>query len=300
MSFRSSRLLRLALAFNLAFSTLCGLSVLVLGPAAVGAALGPFPGWFMAGLGIGLLGFAALIGFALWRLRVGLALLISGLDVLWVIGTLPMAIVPGFLTSQGQLVVAGVAAVVGLACILQLAGIRALLRDPKGAPNTFKHCVRLTSGADPDTLWPVIRDLGSIARYGTGLKSSRLEGAEEPAPGAVRVCTNHNDQSWAEEVVSLDDATRSFVLRFRAEAEDFPFPFAAMTGGWSVSPAPEGSVVDIWWTVRPKHRHLGWLLLAVATIPLDRDIRHLVAAMEAGGASTSRTAAVSLPAFAYC
>ncbi|MEQ9314830.1 MAG: SRPBCC family protein [Henriciella sp.] len=300
MTPRSSRLLRLALSFNLAFSTLCGLAMLAVGPAATGAALGPFPDWFMVGLGIGLLGFAALIGFALWRLRVGLALLISAMDVLWVITTLPMAMFPGFLTSQGQLVVTGVAAVVVLAATLQLAGIRAMLRDPEGAPNTFKHCVRLTSGAEPDTLWQVIRDLGSIARYGTGLKSSRLEGAEEPGPGAVRGCTNHNDQSWAEEVVSLDDAERSFVLRFRAEAEDFPFPFAAMSGGWSVSPARGGSVVDVWWTVRPKQRYVGWLLLAVATIPLDRDIRQLVAAMAAGGASSSRPAGASLPALAYC
>jgi len=300
MSLRSSRLLSLALSFNLAFSTLCGLAILAVGPASTGAVLGPFPGWFMAGLGVGLLGFATLIGFALWRLRVGMALLISGMDVLWVIATLPMAFIPGFLTAEGQLVVAGVAAVVGLAGILQLAGIRTMLRDPGGSPNTFKHCVRLTSRAKPDTLWPVIRDLGSIARYGTGLKSSRLEGAEEPAPGAVRVCTNHSNQSWAEEVISLDDATRSFVLRFRAEAEDFPFPFAAMSGGWSVNPAHDGSLVDIWWTVRPKQRYLGWLLLAVATIPLDRDIRHLVAAMEAGGASRSRAATPSLPALAYC
>lgn len=300
MSSRSSCLLRLALSFNLAFSTLCGLTVLLAGPAVIGATLGPFPGWFMAGLGFGLLGFAALIGFTLWRLRVALALLISGMDVLWVIATLPIVAVPGVLTGKGQIVVAGVAAIVVLAGVLQLAGIRAMLRDPNGAPNMFRHCVRLRSGATPDKLWPVIRDLGSIARYSTGLKSSRLQGGEEPAPGAVRVCTNLKDQSWAEEVVSLDDDMRSLALRFRAEAEDFPFPFAAMTGGWSVSPAREGSVVDIWWTVRPKRRHLGWLLLAAATIPLDRDIRRLVAAMEAGGAREWRTTAVDLPALVYC
>lgn len=284
MSSRPSLPLRLALSFNLAFSTLCGATVLLVGPAVTGATLGPFPGWFMAGLGLGLLGFAALIGFTLWRLRVALALLISGMDLLWVISTLPMVAFPNFLTGEGQIVVAGVAAIVGLAGVLQLAGIRVMLRDPNGAPNTFKHCVRLASSATPNKLWEMLRDLGSIARYSKGLKSSRLERGDDPAPGAVRVCTNLNNQSWAEEVVSLDDDRRSLVLRFRAEAEDFPFPFAAMTGGWSVSPASEGSVVDVWWTVRPKQRHLGWLLLAVATIPLDIDIRRLVAAMEAGGA----------------
>jgi len=300
MSPRPSRLLRLALLFNLVFSALCGLTVLGAGPAAVGAALGPFPGWFMAGLGVGLLGFAALIGFAVWQRRIGLALLISGLDLLWVIATLPLGVIPGFLSGQGQVVVIGVAAIVGLACLLQLAGIRAMLRNPAGAPDSFRHCVRLSSPAAPDALWPVIRDLGAISRYSTSLKSSRLEGGAHAAPGVVRVCTNQNDQSWAEEVVSIDDTTRSFVLRFRTEAEDFPFPFAAMTGGWSVKPAPHGSDVDIWWTVRPRHRRFGWLLLALATIPLDRDIRRLVAAMAQGGTDRPGRPMSRLPALAYC
>lgn len=300
MSLGSSLFLRLALSFNLAFSTFCGLAVLLTGSTTVGAALGPFPGWLMSGLGIGLLGFAALIGFALWRLRVALALLISGLDVLWVFSTLLMTLVPGLLTSEGQVAVIGVAAVVALACILQLAGIRAMLRDPDGPPNTFKHCVRLTSNAAPDALWRVIRDLGSISRYSAALKSSRLEGGESPAPGVVRVCTNLKNQNWSEEVVFIDDDARSLVLRFRTEAEDFPFPFTAMNGGWSVSSTEQGSILDIWWAVSPKHRNLGWLLFAVATISLDRDMPHLVAAMEVGGIELSRKAAVPLPKLAYC
>ena len=295
---RSSRLLRLALNCNLVFSALCGLAILIW--PAIGPALGPLPGWLMTALGVGLLGFAVLISAVLWRLRVGMALLISVMDFLWVISTLPLAIIPGFLTNQGQVVVVSVAAIVGLWGILQLAGIRAMLRDPNGTANRFKHCVRLTSGATPDKLWPVIRDMGSISRYSSALKSSWLEGGDGPAPGVVRVCTNPNDQSWAEEVVSIDDDARSLVLRFRVEAEDFPFPFAAMTGGWLVSPAPEGSVVDIWWTVRPRQRHLGWLLLAVATIPLDRDMPRLIAAMEAGGEDACKRAATGLPALGYC
>jgi len=295
---RSSRLLRFALSCNLVFSALCGLAVLIW--PSIGPALGPLPGWLMTSLGVGLLGFAALIGAVLWRLRVGAALLISVMDFLWVISTLPLAIIPSFLTSQGQIVVVSVATIVALWCLLQLAGIRAMLRDPNGTANSFKHCVRLTSGATPDKLWPVIRDLGSISRYSSALKSSRLEGGDRPAPGVVRVCTNPKDQSWAEEVVSIDDDARSLVLRFRVEAEDFPFPFAAMSGGWLVSPAIEGSVVDVWWTVRPKQRHLGWLLLAVATIPLDRDMPRLVAAMEAGGVDASRKAATAMPALGYC
>jgi len=300
MPSESSRALRLALYFNLVFSALCGLVVLLAGPADVGEMLGPFPGWFMTGLGIGLLGFAALIGLVAWRLRIGLALIISGLDILWVVSTLPLVALPDFLTRQGQVVVVSVAAVVTLASVLRLAGARKMLRDPDGTPNSYKHCVRLESGVSPDTLWPVIRDLGSISRYSSALKSSRLEGGEPAAPGAVRVCTNPKEQTWSEEVVSLDDDARSLVLRFRTEAEDFPFPFAAMRGGWSVGKSQGGSQVEIWWTVRPKYRHFGWLLLAIATVQLDRDMPRLVAAMEAGGVEASRTGSTTLPALAYC
>lgn len=296
----SSRFLRLALGFNLVFSTLCGLAILIVGPTATGAALGPFPGWFMAALGVGLLGFAALIGGVLWRLRIAMALLISAMDVLWVISTLPLVVLPGFLSGTGQAVVAGVAVIVALACILQLAGVKRLLQDPDGASGTFRHCIRLTSGAAPDRLWAVIRDLGSIARYSNSLKSSRLEGGTQAAPGVVRVCTNPKDQSWSEEVVAFDDGAREIVLRFLTEADNFPFPFASMRGGWRVSPAPRGSTVDIWWSVVPRNRRLGWVMLALATIALDRDMPRLIAAMEAGGASPSRRAAASLPGLAYC
>ncbi len=295
---RSSRPLRLALFFNLTLSALCGLALLMEGPA-IGAMLGPFPSWLMTALGAGLLGFAALIGATLRHLRVGLGLLISGLDLLWVVSTLPMAVIPGLLTSQGQVVVVAVAAMVGLAGLLQLTGIRAMLRAPDGSAGTYRHCVRLTSGASPGKLWSVIRDLGSISRYASGLKSSRLEGADGPEPGAVRICTNLKEQSWAEELVSIDDDTRSIEIRFRAEADDFPFPFAAMSGGWSVGPAEGGSTVEVWWTVRPRQRHFGWLLLAIATIPIDSEIRRLIAAMEAGGADMSRRTA-GLPALTYC
>lgn len=300
MSPKSARPLRLALSFNLVFSASCGLAVLLAGPAAVGAALGPFPGWLMTGLGVGLIGFAALIGVALWRLRVAWALVISGLDLLWVISTLPLVAIPRFLTGDGQLVVAGVAAVVALACILQLVGLRAMLRDPDRAPNTFRHCVRLTSRAAPDTLWPVIRDLGAISRYSAALTSSRLDGGDRAAPGVVRVCTNPTGQTWSEEVVSIDDDARSLVLRFRTEATDFPLPFAAMSGGWSVEGTRAGSIVDIWWTVRPENRRVGWMLFAAMAIQLDRDMPRVVAAMAAGGADQSQTAPRGLPTLAYC
>lgn len=296
----TTRPLRAALAANLGFSTLCALALIVAGPD-IARGIGALPAWLMTALGIGLLGFAASIAAVLARLRVGLALLISGLDLLWVAATLPLIAVPGLLTTQGKVVVVVVAAIVGLLGMLQLRGIRTILAAGQDGEGTYRHCVKLQSHASPDALWATIRDLGAISHYSTGLRSSRLEGDAEPAPGAVRVCTNLRDQSWAEEVVSMDDSARAVVLRFRTEAEDFPFPFDKMVGGWTVKPAAHGaSTVEIWWTVHPKARRLGWVILALMTVFLDRDLRRIVAAMEAGDASRSTTPAARLPALGYC
>ena len=290
--------LRQALAGNLTFSALCGLALLIDGPG-IAAAIGALPGWVMTGLGFGLLGFALAIGLVLAHLRVGWALAITALDALWVVATLPLIAVPDLLTAQGKAVVASVAAVVALFGFLQARGIR--LRLASGAEDgTYRHCVRLTTEAEPATLWAAIRDLGGIARYSDTLASSKLLDGAVPGPGAVRQCTNRQGQSWREEVISLDDGARQMALRFRTEAPDFPFPFAQMVGGWSVSGATGGGAsVEIWWTIRPSRR-FGWLVLALMTLPLDRDIRRLVAAMSGGKAARPGRPVGPLPALSAC
>jgi len=199
-----------------------------------------------------------------------------------------LTLVPGLLTPTGVALVLALAAVVGTLGVLQLLGIHAILAA--GAePGRYRHCIRLRSSAEPERLWRVIRDLGAISRYSPGLSSSYLEGAGVVEKGAVRVCTNTRDQRWEEEVIDVDDTARSVVLRFRCDAEDFPFPLTAVTGGWSVTRDPRGDAqVDVWWIVTPKQRRFGWLVVALMTMALDRDLPRVVAAMEA--AATDRRA----------
>jgi hypothetical protein len=295
-----TRPLRAALAANLIFSTACAVALLVAGPD-IARAMGALPGWAMTGLGAMLLAFAACIGLVLWRLRIGFALLISVLDFLWVATTLPLVLVPDLLSLEGKIVVIFVAAAVGLFGLLQARGIRAMLGAGREGDSVYRHCVKLDSPASPEILWRAVRDLGGIARHAPGLKSSRITDGTEPAPGATRVCEDHQGRRWEEEVVSLDDATRSVELRFKTEAEGFPFPFDSMRGGWTVHPnAMGGSAIEVWWTVRPRARRLGWMLLALMAIPLDRDIRRIVASMESDGSTDSNRAARRLPGFSYC
>jgi len=295
----SAILLRVALGLNLALSMTCGLAALVFAPS-IAEMTGAGPSWVISGIGVGLLVFSTGIAWTLVRLRIGQALLVSAFDLLWVLATLPLPFVPGFLTPVGATLVLIIAMAVGMLGVLQLAGVRVLLTEGT-EPGHYRHCIRVRSLSDPEKLWQVIRDLGAMSRYSAGLSASRLEGGSEVAPGSVRVCTNTQGQSWAEEVERLDDGARSVFLRFRSEADDFPFPLAALSGGWAVTPdTPDGAFVDVWWSVTPKQRRFGWLIVALMTISLDRDVPKIVAAMEAEAMGERVSLAARRPALAYC
>ena len=293
-------LLKWALGLNFALSTVSGLAA-TFASTTLSTVTGLGPTWLITAIGLGLLVFAAGIGWTLLRLRIGRALIISALDLLWVVGTLPLPLIPGLLTSAGVMLVYVLAAIVGMLGVLQLFGIRAMLKEGAG-PGCYRHCIRVASAADPDKLWPIVRNLGAMSRYSAGLSASRLEGGAEPAPGMARVCTDHKGQSWAEEVKRLDDTERLVLLRFRSEAEDFPFPLAELYGGWHVQAnAKGGSAVDIWWIVRPNQPRLGWLIVALMTMTLDRDVPKIVAAMEADAMGTGLPLRrVQWSSLAYC
>ncbi|MGF1463818.1 MAG: SRPBCC family protein [Maricaulaceae bacterium] len=299
MTPKSATLLRAALSANCLFSLATGLIAILAAPA-VATSLGLGSVGLIQVLGWGLALFSAGIAWTLARLRLGQAVLISMLDGLWVVTTAPLTLLPGWLSPTGAGWVLVLAALVALLAGLQLLGVRRVLRS--GAPRgQYRHCVRVESTAEADALWRIVRDVPNIARYSAGLSASRLEAGQDPAPGAVRVCADIKGRQWAEEIVSLDDASRAIAFRFRAEAADFPFPFTAMTGGWSVTPSPHGGAyVDIWWIVTPKARRLGWLVVTLMTVALDTDLPRIVAAMEAAARGEPAPSSHRRPALGYC
>lgn len=272
-------ILRVALTANLLFS-LASAFVFLFGAEAFGARLGAVPVWLLQAVGVGLFGFVGLIAYALARLRIGWALLISALDIGWVVGTVPLVLVPGLLTPWGQTTTLGVAACVGLFSLGQLFGIYHTLKDRTAGPGHYRHCVRVPVSANADAMWRVVADLGAMRRYSAGLSDSQMLTGDDVSLGSVRRCTDHQGQSWQEEVAKWRPEARKVVLRFRTEEPDFPFPFDTMVGGWTVSPAGDGTLVDIWWTVVPQSRLFGWLIMALMTVPLDRDVPKIVGRME--------------------
>jgi hypothetical protein len=271
--------LRTALTANLLFS-LATAVVFLFGADALGARLGSVPVWLLQAVGVGLVGFVGVIAYALARLRIGWGLFISVLDIGWVASTVPLVLVPGLLTPWGQAATLGVAACVALFAIGQLFGVYHALKDRAGGPGTYRHCVRLPVSASADAMWQVIADLGAMRRYSAGLSDSKMLTEGDVTLGSVRQCTDHQGQSWQEEVAQWRPDARSLTLRFRTEEPDFPFPFATMVGGWHVRPAADGALVDIWWSVTPRSRLFGWLMMALMTVPLDRQVPKIVARME--------------------
>ncbi|MCR9257437.1 MAG: SRPBCC family protein [Alphaproteobacteria bacterium] len=268
--------MRIPLLANATFSGLCGIIAITASGEDV-ALVADMPQWVGIALGFGLIGFGIAVAVCAIRLRLGWTLVISAADILWVVSTPLLLLIPALFTDLGHSVVWTVAGVVALFAFFQLRGLRLMLHDAAG-PGRYRLCIRIHSQAPADGLWQVIADIGGIHRYSPVLTDSRIEDDRDPGVGAVRVCTNLQGQRWAEKIEAFDPANRSLTLRFLTEREDFPIPVETLTGGWQVTPDGEGSIVDIWWSLTP-HQSPGWLIVTLMSIPLERDVRELIANM---------------------
>ena len=119
-------LLKRTLLVNGVATAMTGLLAL-LGAPWLPAVLGPTSPRLLAVIGIGLLGFAAVLIVQARRPRIErrVAWAIAVMDIAWVLGSLAVVEV-GVLTTLGNLIVAAVAAVVLVFAILEVRGIAAL------------------------------------------------------------------------------------------------------------------------------------------------------------------------------
>jgi hypothetical protein len=119
-------LLKRTLLVNGIATAMTGLLAL-LGAPWLPAVLGPASPLLLAVIGIGLLGFAAVLVVQARRPRIErrVAWAIAVMDIAWVLGSLAVVEV-GALTTLGNLIVAAVAAVVLVFAILEVRGIAAL------------------------------------------------------------------------------------------------------------------------------------------------------------------------------
>ncbi|MFT5354383.1 MAG: hypothetical protein ACI9KE_001588 [Polyangiales bacterium] len=123
---RNERLVRSALSANALFSLLCGGALLLFSApsATLSATLGATE---FALLGASLLPFALVVAVTARGkpIRVPHVLVISSMDLIWVIATLVLgAAWPTLFTTQGWIAAALVALIIMVFCLLQLLGLR--------------------------------------------------------------------------------------------------------------------------------------------------------------------------------
>jgi len=288
-------LLRRALLANALFSATTG-TLALLAPDRVATWLGLDAPAVIQSTGAQLLGFAAFVAFVARRRRPqpGSVMLISAADLLWVLGT--AALLAGWselLSVTGITLLVGIAALVDTFAILQLAGLARQYRHPDpDATHTHRLCLKTTVDAPAPAMWSVVSDLPGIARHSASLRESHLIAGDAPGPDAARQCIDVRDRRWTERVIDWQPG-RAFTLRFETDAPDFPFPFRAMVGGWTVEATDHGTEVSVWWDVTPRTKHLGGLVVAAMAAMSAPSMRRLITTMAAaarGEDSTPRRA----------
>jgi hypothetical protein len=284
-SSRSRRaILRRALWANAAFSTLTGALITAI-PAPIASALELASPLVIRGVGVGLLGFGALV--ALVARRDGPdarpALCISLADLGWVVSTTLFALAHGVSVVGAALVLVSNSFVASFA-LAQFAGIE---RSFRVRPNRALHrvCIEHRADASAEALWSVVSNVGEIARFIPSLRYSKLRDGRSASPGAVRECESHTGHRWAERVERLDHAERSLVVEFLATEPGFPYPFASMRGGWSLAVDGEQTRVTVWWETTPKAVWHTALLLPMMASRVRSDFVAIIDAMadEAAG-----------------
>lgn len=289
----SDKTLKTALLSNAIFSTLSGVTMLFLSSSVAGL-IGIGAPVFYQIIGVGLLGFAGYVAWTATRDSINAykALEISLMDFLWVLGT--MLLIPFVLpspTSVGLFFLIGVATVVGSFGFYQLKGIGEMYAVP-GKPATHRLCVAVDTPESADKIWAIIADLTTIKDYSPNLTQVILRENAEPGVDTVRQCTDTKGKIWAEHCVRYDHEARILDMAFLADEPGFPYPFQTMQGGWEVTPNENGSTVNIWFEVTPKHRWAHSVILALTTRDLARSFGDTVARM----AATARGETVSVKA----
>ncbi|GGC52743.1 SRPBCC family protein [Hoyosella rhizosphaerae] len=282
--------LRRTLLTNAAFS-LGSAVVLIAAPTLVNELLGinaPRSVYLVVGIGLAIFAADLIHQGTRPRIAVWRSLYSSAADFAWVLATVvALALFGGALSTSGRATIVVVAAVVLGLGIAQLWGVH----RASFAAGVHKHRISVETTAPMEKMWPVVRDIGSIARYMPSLASSEVIDNKEPGVGAVRQCVNRAGKGWSEECTTFDPSG-SFALRFRSEDENFPFPASAMAGGWAVNegPAKYGSTVTVWWELTPHPRWLSLLILPALAKQVDREIPRVISRMAV--AATGRATVV--------
>lgn len=214
----------------------------------------------VAGLGVGLLIFAA------WLVKLGSSRELRrsqvsdvvGADIMWVVATAAILVLAGgWFTPPGVRIMLVIAAIVGMFAVAQWLGA-ARLRPALVTSATrwadgraLFSAERFISGP-PSAVWPLITDHDRFARAAENLSGIRVVSGS--GLGMERQCYDKHGRCWSERCVRWEPG-ESYRFNVNTSAPDYPFPFASMTGNFSVSPQDRGSLLSVVFEVEPRR---GW------------------------------------------
>lgn len=224
----------------------------------------------LRGLGIGLIGFAGLV-YALSTYKFVSRAMVNEiviLDALWVIGSIVLiAFFAPILTPNGVLIVSAVAVVVAFFAISQFVSASRIekpipvanveMRDGK-LHATVKRTVRAPS----ETVWAVMTDHPAYADVAGNI--SKVEVLSGDGLGMMRRCYGPKGENW-QETCDLFVPGHAYGFRIHTEADDYPYPFAELSGRWTVDKHPAGSEFEIEIVAEVKGNALSrWLFATMA------------------------------------
>ncbi|WP_050931771.1 SRPBCC family protein [Aestuariivita boseongensis] len=246
---------------------------LLLAPASAAGLLFAQPAWWqpisLRLLGVGLLLFGmALILLAKHRfLSKAQVMLITTMDIGWVVGSAILLFAAGSLFSSfGQAAVAAVAGLVAIFALGQYAGAQTIVpplskASVTAAGDKILARVSRTVKAPEDVVWRVMNDHAGYADVAANL--SKVEVVQGDGLGMQRRCYGPKGENWLETCDLFEDG-RAYGFRIHTDAPDYPYPISDLHGEWSVSSEESGSSFTIQIEAKPKGSFLTRALFKLA------------------------------------
>ena len=271
---------RRVLACNAAFSILFGLGLIAL-PGFFSSLLFAAPGeWHTIGavlMGIGLLVFALDVGLVARDkyLTTRDLYLIAAADIGWVLGSMAVLVFLGeHFTQIGWHAVADVAVIVALFALFQIRAANTL-EEPasrfefKRSGKGLEIKVRRQTTASKDAVWQVMTDYPRYADVADNLSRVEVLGGE--GRDTRRKCYGPKGESWSE-TCDLYREGEIYGFHVHTDAADYPYPFKAVQGRWSVVAVAGGAEFTVQIHVQPKN---GLTKLMISTLGY-RNVRTLM------------------------
>lgn len=217
-----------ALIVNVVFSSICGI-LLILYRSEFSKFFGVKSTIPFLILGFGLIFFSVTLLYAIKRQNPFWVLIISTLDLSWVICSGYMIIINPFdISLNGNYIITIVAFIVLLIALNQLYSL--LQVDSASEDGIKKLYFNRTVMATKAEAWRVVSDVSNYHKVAPNIDNVKIISGKDQ--GMVRSCS-HGKVSWTE-TCSLWEEEKKYSFIVNTSATDYPYPLKYLHGTWEV------------------------------------------------------------------